>query len=182
MEMERIHTKRCIKCDEPVQEGTAECPKCGCSWNRFYEESLKSSLLPELEYENHDGEITITGYSGSSSVIEIPNFIEGCPVKEIGDYAFKDKKIVKLTIPLSVRRIGDGAFMGGLSIEELTIVNHLTELGEGAFVHSVANVWVTMNVVEDSPFHQWLKEVTHISDPMVLKREYPNLTLWPKEW
>ena len=43
----------------------------------------------DLLYQiNTDNTVTITGYSGSASAIDIPNSIAGCPVKSIGDSAF----------------------------------------------------------------------------------------------
>lgn len=44
-------------------------------------------------YTVDNNEITITGYTGSSAGIVIPNQIDGIPVKKIGNEAFKNKKI-----------------------------------------------------------------------------------------
>ncbi|MEG1582027.1 MAG: leucine-rich repeat domain-containing protein, partial [Clostridia bacterium] len=60
---------------------------------------------------------TITGYTGSATVLDIPSSIIGASVKTIADNAFNGKNaITSVTIPSSVTTIGDSAFNGCTSL------------------------------------------------------------------
>lgn len=59
---------------------------------------------------NEGDYITITGYEkDAAEILAIPVEIEGLPVKEIGNWAFCNKKISQFTIPASVTKIGSYA-------------------------------------------------------------------------
>lgn len=63
-------------------------------------------------YTETDGEITVTGYSGGETSLEIPGEIDGKPVTAIGSRAFKEMNITSVTVPASVKTIGTYAFLG----------------------------------------------------------------------
>lgn len=77
---------------------------------------------------------TITGlgsYEGGDIVI--PAEYKGVPIKEIGRWAFRDKRsITSITIPDSVTAIGESAFKG-TAITEITLPSNLTRLDGYAF-------------------------------------------------
>jgi hypothetical protein len=54
--------------------------------------------------------VTITRYTGPSGAVTIPSTIDGKPVTEIGNSAFKDKGLTSVTIPDSVTTISFYAF------------------------------------------------------------------------
>lgn len=55
--------------------------------------------------------ITITGYVGSSSQVEIPDTIDGKPVNRLADSAFANtSEISSICIPASVKHIAENAF------------------------------------------------------------------------
>lgn len=65
-------------------------------------------------YTVTDGEVTITDCDTSAEGhIVIPETLDGYPVTEIAERAFSDCfKITDITIPTSIKRIGEGAFAG----------------------------------------------------------------------
>ena len=88
--------------------------------------------------ENEDGTITITAYTGSAEELIIPSEIDGKAVAEIGHDLFDfvnggNKTIKKITIPSSVKKIDEGAFVWAESLEEVYIEDGVEDIGENAF-------------------------------------------------
>ena len=65
----------------------------------------------KFQYTERGG-ITITGYTGSTKNVKIPEKINGSPVTSIGAGAFSGKQLNRITIPNSVTSIGREAFSG----------------------------------------------------------------------
>ena len=91
--------------------------------------------------------IVITGYTGNSTRITIPDRICNLPVREISQFAFTDSSdyysrcpnadyIKSIRIPGSVRKIGVDAFFGAKSLESVFIENGIEEIEGGAFEHN----------------------------------------------
>ena len=88
--------------------------------SRQDESSMLGDELPvdpaEGDYtctENDDGTWTITKYTGTDTVIDIPSRIDGKSVTVIGEGAFADQtSITAVHIPDSVTKIGAAAFSG----------------------------------------------------------------------
>ena len=101
--------------------------------------SLETGAAGDYSYTNTNGEITITKYSGSDSVVEIPAVIDGCPVTAIGDGAFRfNTAVTKVRIPDSVKEIRTRAFDYCSGLTEITIGEGVTYVGEFAFSQCVA--------------------------------------------
>jgi hypothetical protein len=79
--------------------------------------------------------LVITGYSGRLKVVKIPLRIDRRPVAGIGDRAFADNQLTRVTIGNSVRSIGYKAFAGN-QLTELTIPDSVTTIREDAFLSS----------------------------------------------
>lgn len=87
--------------------------------------------------------VTITAYSGTLPAdFTVPSSLGGHAVTGIGNYAFSplnanfeniNEDIVHLTIPESVRVIGEGAFMNTVHLESVHFSEGLEELGGMAF-------------------------------------------------
>lgn len=82
-----------------------------------------------------DGTVSITKFTGSSSVVVIPDTIDGKVVSTIGERAFRYAKITSITIPGSVKKVDLKAFLG---CESLTAVvfqsgDNEIEIGDYAF-------------------------------------------------
>jgi len=82
---------------------------------------------------NHDGTITITGYTGTSQELVIPGTISGKPVTVIGQSAFAEKDLESVTIPNAVTSIGAYAFYNN-SLQKVTIPESVMSIGEGAIM------------------------------------------------
>lgn len=82
-------------------------------------------------YEIVDGAVIITKYVGEHEQMVIPEAIDGYPVRIIGAEAFAENggELSSVTIPSSVREIGDGAFKFCLGLMELNIQEGLEVLG-----------------------------------------------------
>lgn len=76
----------------------------------------------------------ITGYTGDSENIIIPNNIEGISVKVIADNAFYEKSSIQsVKLPNSVEKIGSCAFQGCTSLQNVVLSDSLEEIGRQAF-------------------------------------------------
>lgn len=118
----------------------------------------ESNFLKYAKYEIENGEATITGftYSGLSVHLQIPSYIEGAPVTNIGykafsgkhdiksvllpstlktisSYAFFSSSITAVTIPEGVEKIGENAFLCCNSLTSVTLPKSITKLDDGAF-------------------------------------------------
>lgn len=80
------------------------------------------------------GKAAITGYTGKDTKVVIPNEIDGFTITEIAYKAFFDKDdIVSVTIPDTVKKIGESAFCGCCCLSEVVIPETVEEIGEEAF-------------------------------------------------
>jgi hypothetical protein len=91
-----------------------------------------------LQYQmSNDGNITITGYSGTNAKVEIPSEIDGHAVTAIGNGAFSNNKtIIDITIPEGVISIGNGACSECHLLENVALPSTIKIIGEGAFKNS----------------------------------------------
>ncbi|TCZ75730.1 fibronectin type III domain-containing protein, partial [Paenibacillus albiflavus] len=86
----------------------------------------------DFEYTTSNSEVTITGYTGMDTEVDIPPVIGGYPVTSIGDLAFYNKQLTSVTIPDGVTSIGFGAFYNN-KLTSVTIPDSLTSIGVSAF-------------------------------------------------
>ncbi|HTY89201.1 MAG TPA: leucine-rich repeat domain-containing protein [Candidatus Acidoferrum sp.] len=104
--------------------------------------ALTMLLLPALgqaqfSYTNNgDGTATITGYSGSSSVVTIPGTISGLTVADIGDSAFQYANMSSVIISDAVLSIGAQAFDNCMNLTNVAMGSGVKTIGYGAFQNS----------------------------------------------
>jgi len=85
------------------------------------------------------GGISITKYKGSSPIVNIPEKIQNKPVIEIGGRVFYNDKtwegmnVTSVTIPSSVKTIGNEAFYGCTKLASVTIGSGVTSIEGSAF-------------------------------------------------
>lgn len=86
-----------------------------------------------FHYEIRDGRAVILAYLGSQLYVTVPLSIEGYPVTEIADNAFRGSSVVSVELPYSVTRIGWFAFAGCLSLAQVSLPASVESIGYGAF-------------------------------------------------
>lgn len=65
-----------------------------------------------LYIKNEDGTIAISGYTGSDTVVNVPDTVDGLKVTAIGDHAFEANwDIEQVVLPEGITYIGESAFM-----------------------------------------------------------------------
>ena len=90
------------------------------------EEGCKHSII--------DGEAVIIGFSGEPEHLQIPDFIEGCPVTEIRDNAFYNcGSLISVELPDTLMKIGHHSFYACNSLESVALPEGLEQLGAGCF-------------------------------------------------
>ncbi|MCM3174086.1 leucine-rich repeat protein [Paenibacillus sp. MER 99-2] len=123
-----------------------------------------ADMPSEFTYTESNSMATITGYTGSSSDIIIPDEIDGYPVTAIGNEAFRSKRLTSVTIPEGVLSIGSSAFHSN-NLTSVTIPNSITSISDRVFA---SNNIVDL-VIPDS--------VTSIGDYAFSSNNLSNVTL-----
>ncbi len=102
-------------------------------WSATYD-NYQTAPWIRFNYTTNNGEITITGYTGSGGAVTVPSSITGLPVTAIGDWAFLYRQDVSsVIIPGSVTRIGYAAFANCFGLSGLTLSNGVANIGGFAF-------------------------------------------------
>ena len=87
----------------------------------------------EYSISEETNEVTITKYTGTDTVVSIPDTINGNPVTSIGTGAFAGRdNLENITIPNGVTSIGSHAF-DHCGFTSITIPNNVTSIGSDAF-------------------------------------------------
>ena len=98
----------------------------------------------------------ITSYSGSETVLKIPESLGGYNITAIGDNVFENNTdIEEVELPASVKHIGENAFYGCASLKELTILGAVT-IDQSAFQDCEKLMSVslpdTLDLIENNAF------------------------------
>ncbi len=123
-------------------------------------------------YQITDGAVTIIKYTGEHQQMLIPEEIEGYPVRVIGPEAFAENggELTSVSVPSSVREIGDGAFKFCLGLVELNLsegleilgtdvvlVTPIGELNLPSTVHTIRQPHelggLKLNISQDNPYY-----------------------------
>jgi len=88
--------------------------------------------------------LVITGYRGNKQFINIPPSIGGMPVTGIGEEAFAETEIVRITIPNGITFIGYGAFGACYNLTSVTIPSSVTSIGQDAFAYCISLTSITI--------------------------------------
>lgn len=94
---------------------------------------LVQSAGAQFTFTTNNGAITITKYTGSSSIVIIPGTTNGWPVVNIGTNAFQYSSVGSVTIPNSVTSISPRAFYHCYSLANVAIPDSVTNIGDYAF-------------------------------------------------
>ena len=88
-----------------------------------------------LRYAENRGQIEITGWQGTAVEVIVPESIEGQSVTAIGKKAFLSKKnLRKVSLPETIREIGDWAFAYCDSLAQVTLDSREITFGKAVFL------------------------------------------------
>lgn len=100
----------------------------------------------EFAYQIKGEQVTVQRCFGEETRVEIPERIEGYPVKRLEDYVFSDAKrepdrkkavcgsdLLELKLPSSLEEIGRYAFYGCRNLTKMTMHHRIWEIAGGAF-------------------------------------------------
>ncbi len=107
-------------------------------------------VVMDFKCVESDGWITITGYRGNdSSILIIPDRIDGLPVVAIGDDAFSGHdEVMEVCIPGRILSIGERAFLGCVGLNNVCIPERILEVGRDAFA-SCGEITFTISTVQE---------------------------------
>jgi CubicO group peptidase (beta-lactamase class C family) len=98
-----------------------------------------------LIYSASNGQITITGYTGTGGAVTIPSTIPGVTgtVTSIGTDAFEQcTSLTSVTIPAGVTSIASSAFSGCLSLNSAVFVGNAPSMGSNVFASTASDFTV----------------------------------------
>ncbi|MGN1131612.1 MAG: leucine-rich repeat domain-containing protein, partial [Ruminococcus sp.] len=117
---------------EEVSSETTETVQTDTTENT--EESSRFNKYGDYTYEAVGNDAIIRKYSGKDKKVVIPSEIEGCTVKEICTFAFRENKIMEeVTIPHTVTKIRYGAFDSCTNLKKVNFGKSVKVLGSMAF-------------------------------------------------
>ncbi|MCD7828139.1 MAG: leucine-rich repeat domain-containing protein [Clostridiales bacterium] len=86
----------------------------------------------DYTYEITDGGVCITGYDGGEAEISVPSQIKGCPVTSIGEGCFSGCGAAEITLPNTVKIIGECVFELCVFLTKLNLNEGLEKIGSHA--------------------------------------------------
>ncbi|AMC93717.1 hypothetical protein AOC36_06890 [Erysipelothrix larvae] len=93
------------------------------------------SNAKDFNYDNNGKMISILGYKGSKKdgKLVIPSKIEGLPVEEIGEEAFRESNFSEIVLPSTLRIIRQSAFESCSKLISMIIPNSVKQIDSSAF-------------------------------------------------
>ena len=99
-----------------------------------YAKDAEIKTFGDYQYIEENGNITIVGYIGENTKIEIPSQINGKNVTKIGESAFYEKTFVKIVLPNTIDTLESNAFGSCDVVTNLVISSELTNVASNAFL------------------------------------------------
>ena len=110
--------------EETVEETTEE----------TVEEVEANEAADGFNYDIKNGGASITGYTGSSSVVVIPEELDGKTVLSIASRAFNGNSVLtEVVLPDTVTSIGSAAFQNCTNLRKVNLPKRLETLGSSSF-------------------------------------------------
>lgn len=115
-----------------------------------YSDEERASIIESYEIEkNSDGSNTysLVGYDGNVYTNIIPGEIDGKIITRIADGAFKDLKQMtgQITLPDSIKYVGDEAFSGCTNLIRIRFGEGLEEIGNNCFYNCTSLDYIRYN-------------------------------------
>ena len=108
--------------------------------------NMKETPEEEFDYFIFEECVYLNGYLGESEVIIIPDEIEGYPVVDIGDAAFRNNTNIKaVRIGNNVKTVGKNAFINCSALEYVVFGNSVESVGQFAFIGCANMIEIQLN-------------------------------------
>ena len=126
--------------DDQLEAYTSALENAGCTAavQPSGQNAAARELVPDLENLVFDAATgTITGYTGYSARLDIPETIDGVQVTAVGDHVFQGNRFLcYLTLPEGLTSIGNEAFMDVTTLLHVEFPSTLKTIGDRAFCRS----------------------------------------------
>ena len=86
-----------------------------------------------FHYRLENGCAIVTDYTGASTLVTVPDALDGYPVIAIGERAFEGKQIAAVILPQGLTTVGWFAFYGCEALIDVSIPDGVTSIGYAAF-------------------------------------------------
>lgn len=109
---------------------------------------IEEEIAGEFQYSIEDGAAVLTAYTGTQSLVVIPETLGGYPVAKIGADAFLNcQSVTQITIPEGVVSIGNYAFCG-TGLTDIKIPDSVVSIGGFVFCrcYSLQSVELSQNL------------------------------------
>ena len=126
----------------------------------LYAEWSKCNDIGDFVYHEQSDYVVIDKYTGSSSEVSIPEYINDKPVKIIGERAFFETNIEKVVLPKSITELSPLSF-GRCSIKELYFFDNIVDISEGSFLESNNLSTVHINAIMEPRYVTLDRNVTY---------------------
>ena len=114
------------------------------------------SGLPVGAHQEHKNTANVKSGCGNSDNVIIHDTVSNIPVTQISKKAFKDCSMTSITIPKTVKTIGDSAFFNCTSLTSITIASSVTSIGKDAFYGCSDNL--TIYITKDGIKYKVLED------------------------
>ena len=111
----------------------------------------------QFTFTTNNGAITITGYTGTSDALTIPDTINGLPVTSIGDEAFQFGNFSSISIPTNVTSLGAESFSFCSALTNMMVSSAVTNIGDGAF-----GLCILLQAINVDPGNQFYTSVNGV--------------------
>jgi hypothetical protein len=108
-----------------------------------------------FKYEIIADNVVITGYTGTSQTVTIPERIQNLPVTTIAEKAFKDNKTLKsIIIPSSITLIANNVFEGCENLTNISLPSTIIYIGSSAFwsCKNLTNITIPSSITIINPY------------------------------
>jgi hypothetical protein len=132
--LEKDHSTNSGKRFSVIAIGTISCMLLLlCVLCIFGTHTVSAEQAGDYSYSVDDNQATITGYTGAGGAVSIPSTLGGHATVAIGDRAFASSSVTSVTIPASVKSIGNYAFADCLSLNAVDIPYGVKTIGNYGF-------------------------------------------------
>lgn len=116
------------------------------------EEKRINTILNKEDGSGYGREAVITGLTQERGYLEVPEWIDGVPVRGIGPHAFREQhRLRSLSLPRNLRSVGAFALHNCTELEEVDLHDGITDFHNGVFRHDLRLRRIRLHVHGDNP-------------------------------